>query len=216
MVEPVACCVSLVDENERLLQKINKLKCKLKLSEKRILELQSGANLEAQVHNQNHPEIANDETSLKYAQENFQATKAKLLAMQNNTTRLLHAEQNKCRDLQTNISELESSNRELLAKLDNEKQKVFTLERQISRLENEAGGKVAKESKLTELKLKFETLTEENERLRRELSCFDQEFFEELEDMKYELKRSKELNKEYESVIKKLCEKYKLPLIKIT
>ena len=229
-MEPIACCVTLVDENERLLRKICRLKSKLKLTEKRLQETEekitnddstaddySSMNPNIIANNsRGHVQISTSDESerVKKVEENFHATKAKLLAMQNNTTRLLHAEQHRCRELEAKFSDLESANKDLATKLDEEKRKVFSLERQIGQLENETCELKSKTVK--SLKSRCEKLTSENEALKRELNSFEPEFFEELEDMKYELKRSKELNLEYEKAIRVLCEKYKLPFIKIS
>merc|ERR1712150_225297 len=95
-----------------------------------------------------------------------------------------------------------------------EKVKVMTLERRVGQLENEE----LRQQKLTEenLNKQIYQLKLHNLEMKRELNCFDSEFFEELEDMKYELEKSKELNLEYEKVIQKLCEKFKLSYKSLT
>ena len=229
----VSCCFNLACENERLTRKICRLKEKLQDTKERLHELQSSSghlrctssscnefesNDESKTGSKDtYSSIVHqsEESRLKELEENFEASKARLLAMHNKTTRLYHSELQQKQDLKEQVQELRTQNDLLQIKGNEDKQKILTLERRIAELETMNMENTASTSrKIKELTTKSDKLYTENVLLRRELSAFDPEFFEELEDLKYSLKTSKQLNLQYEKSLERICRHYKVPFVK--
>lgn len=63
---------------------------------------------------------------------------------------------------------------------------------------------------------RLKKLEDRYERIKRELSVFDENFFEELEDLKYALQRANDLNREYEKTVQMLSNRLGIPYPTIT
>lgn len=67
-------------------------------------------------------------------------------------------------------------------------------------------------SEVTQLKLERDRLFKERKLLKKELGALDDDFFEEIEDLKYALQQSAKLNKEYQKTLEKLSRQFGFPL----
>ena len=217
------CCVNLASENERLSRKVCRLKEKLEHAKDRLYELQSnapsGTTDECKTgskESSNNSELTEaGKSRVEELEEKFEASKSRLLAMHNKTTRLYHSEMQQKQEFKDQVQQLRTENDLLQIKSNQDRQKILTLERRVAELEKlELERNAETSKKLKELTTKSDKLYTENILLRRELSAFDPEFFEELEDLKYSLKKSQDLNVEYEKSLDRLCRHYKLPFVK--
>ncbi|CAF1438536.1 unnamed protein product [Rotaria sordida] len=62
---------------------------------------------------------------------------------------------------------------------------------------------------------RMEKFEERYERMKREISALDENFFEELEDLKYALQQANNLNREYEKTIRMLCDRLGIPYLTV-
>lgn len=122
------------------------------------------------------------------------------------------------------ISEMTVKVAALEKQLKEEQEKVTHLERQLWTLKGSkqsgkkkseqwsCGGRVSGEdSVLREVVADRNRLSRENKKLRHELKGLDKGFFDEVEDLKYALQQSTKLNKDYDTMLHKLCHQFGVP-----
>ncbi|KAL8612407.1 hypothetical protein ACOMHN_008392 [Nucella lapillus] len=117
------------------------------------------------------------------------------------------------------ISEMTVKIATIEKQLKEEQEKVIHLERQLWALKGskQPGRKkteqwsYGEDSVLREVVAERNKLSKENKKLRHELKGLDKGFFEEVEDLKYALQQSTQLNKEYNKMLHKLCRQFGVP-----
>ncbi|XP_071824567.1 uncharacterized protein [Apostichopus japonicus] len=67
-------------------------------------------------------------------------------------------------------------------------------------------------SEVNQLRQEKERLAKDRKLLKKELGALDDDFFEELEDLKFALQQSAKLNKEYQRTLEKLSQRFGFPL----
>ena len=111
-------------------------------------------------------------------------------------------------DEQARLHRLLSAQNDLLRKYENEAQRdrqqpsssgvIQEYERRLHRCEME---KRDAEQRATQLETRLATIEERYGRMRQELSVLDENFFDEIEDLKFALQQASNLNREYEKTV---------------
>ncbi|ESO96912.1 hypothetical protein LOTGIDRAFT_231712 [Lottia gigantea] len=113
--------------------------------------------------------------------------------------------------LQT-ITELNGKIAQFESKLQKSEEELFKIKHELFKISGPSSSKLEDGVRQKDIIKENTKLKKENKKLRAELDGLDKGFFDEVEDIKYALQQSAKLNKEYEKVLKKMCQKYGVPL----
>ncbi|XP_064611428.1 centrosomal protein of 290 kDa-like isoform X2 [Liolophura sinensis] len=108
------------------------------------------------------------------------------------------------------IVELERKSKEEEEKVRQLQTENVTLQRKVDKSRS-SNKRQLHDEELTKLKTKCEKYVAQNKKLKAELKGLDPDFFDEVEDVKFALRQSAKLNKEYERTLRKLCGQFAVP-----